>query len=133
MSPPAIKTHQLTRSYGATPVLRGLDLQVERGTVFGLLGPNGAGKTTTLDVVLGLTTADSGTARVFGVAPRQAVLAGRISAVLQTGGLLHDLTVRETVQMIASTFPTHEPVDRVIERADLTALAKRKVSKCSGG
>ena len=56
-----------------------------------------------------------------------------VSAVLQTGGLLRDLTVRETVRMIASTYAAHAPVDEVIDRAGLTALADRRVSKCSGG
>ena len=57
-------------------------------------------------MVLGLTTPSAGTVAVFGANPRQAVRAGRVSAVLQTGGLLRDITVRETVQMIASTFPS---------------------------
>ena len=64
---------------------------------------------------------------------RHAVDAGRVSAVLQTGGLLADITVRETVQMIASTYREHAGVDTVIERAGLRELAGRRVSKCSGG
>ena len=70
---------------------------------------------------------------VYGQSPRAAVGAGRISAVLQTGGLLRDLSVKETVQMIASTFATHTGIEEVLERADLTRIASRKVSKCSGG
>ncbi|MEJ7832523.1 MAG: ABC transporter ATP-binding protein [Nocardioides sp.] len=111
----------------------GIDLAVDQGEVVAFLGPNGAGKTTTLDMVLGLTSPTSGRVEVFGQPPRRAIDAGRISAVLQTGGLLHDLTVRETVRMVASTFRTPAPVDEVIDRAGLTPLAARKVSKCSGG
>jgi len=111
----------------------GIDLSISPGEVVAFLGPNGAGKTTTLDMVLGLTTPSAGTVAVFGANPRQAVRAGRVSAVLQTGGLLRDITVRETVQMIASTFPEHAGVEEVIDRAGLTSLARRKVSKCSGG
>jgi ABC-2 type transport system ATP-binding protein len=111
----------------------GIDLRIDAGEVVAFLGPNGAGKTTTLDMVLGLTTPSSGAVRVFGGDARAAVVAGRVSAVLQTGGLLRDLTVRETVLMIASTYAAHSPVDEVIERAGLTALANRRVSKCSGG
>ncbi|HEX6056468.1 MAG TPA: ATP-binding cassette domain-containing protein, partial [Intrasporangium sp.] len=65
--------------------------------------------------------------------PRQAILAGRVSAVLQTGGLLRDLTVRETLRMIASTYAAHTPLDEVIDRAGLGSIADRRVSKCSGG
>ena len=110
-----------------------LDLTVRRGEVVALLGPNGAGKTTTLDMVLGFTEPTAGVVSVFGKPPRHAIAAGQVSAVLQTGGLLRDLTVRETVDMIASTFPRHRDVDEVLERAGVAALTGRMVSKCSGG
>lgn len=123
------------RSQGADPAraVEGLDLTVRRGEVVALLGPNGAGKTTTLDMVLGLTAPTSGSVTVFGGGPRQAVADGRVSAVLQTGGLLRDLTVRETVRIIASTFDTHRDIDDVLAGAGLTGLSDRMVSKCSGG
>ncbi|WP_353953475.1 ABC transporter ATP-binding protein [Knoellia sp. S7-12] len=134
---PAIELTALTKSFpsrsGAVRAVRGIDLTITQGEVVAILGPNGAGKTTTLDVVLGLTEPTSGDARVFGSHPRDAVRDGRVSAVLQTGGLLRDLTVRETVRMIASTYAVHAPVDDVIARADLAAVEDRKVSKCSGG
>jgi ABC-2 type transport system ATP-binding protein len=127
--------HQVFHRRGHDPVhaVDGIDLTIGAGEVVAVLGPNGAGKTTTLDVLLGLASPTSGDVRVYGLAPRQAVAAGRVSAVLQSGGLLRDLTVRETVRVIASTFPHHAGVDAVIERAGLTALAGRKVAKCSGG
>lgn len=134
---PAIELVALTKSFpsrgGAVRAVRGIDLTITQGEVVAFLGPNGAGKTTTLDIVLGLTDPTSGQARVFGSPPREAVREGRVSAVLQTGGLLRDLTVRETVQMIASTYAVHAPVEDVLARADLTEIEGRKVSKCSGG
>jgi ABC-2 type transport system ATP-binding protein len=134
---PAVELTALTKSFasrgGAVEAVRGIDLIIGRGEVVAVLGPNGAGKTTTLDIVLGLTEPTSGRALVLGVHPQDAVRAGRVSAVLQTGGLLRDLTVRETVRMIASTYAVHTSVDDVMARADLTAVAHRKVSKCSGG
>ena len=110
-----------------------IDLTVTRGEVLALLGPNGAGKTTTIDMILGLTQPTSGTIEVLGGSPRSAVLAGRVSAVLQTGGLLADLRARETVRLIASTFDTPCDVDEVMERAGILHLADRRVSKLSGG
>ncbi len=110
-----------------------IDLTIPRGEIVALLGPNGAGKTTTLDMVVGLTNPTDGDVQVFGEAPRRAVRAGRVSAVLQSGGLLRDLSVRETVTLIASTFQNALPVAEAMERANITSIANRKVSKCSGG
>ena len=123
------------RSGGETVrAVAGVDLTISPGEVVAILGPNGAGKTTALDMVLGLTEPTTGSITSFGAAPRRAVHDGRVSAVLQTGGLLHDLTARETVRMIASTFPRrHQPVEDVLHRAGLAAKADRRVSKLSGG
>ncbi|TYL55205.1 ABC transporter ATP-binding protein [Nocardioides sp. BGMRC 2183] len=137
-SAPAIELRGLHKSFTrpghpSVEAVRGVDLTVDRGQIVAFLGPNGAGKTTTLDMVLGLTEPTSGTALVYGDRPRRAITAGRVSAVLQTGGLLRDLTVRETVRMIASTFPRAADVDDVLERAGLADQRDRMVSKCSGG
>jgi ABC-2 type transport system ATP-binding protein len=137
-TPTAVELSGLTKTFRLPAghrvhAVAGLDLLIEPGEVVALLGPNGAGKTTTLDVVLGLTRPTTGTAAVFGRPPREAVTAGRVSAVLQSGGLLRDLTVRETVTMIASAFDAPRPVEEVLDRAGLSGIAGRKVSKCSGG
>lgn len=118
---------------GPFEAVAGIDLEVGTGEIIAFLGPNGAGKTTTIDMMLGLTAPTSGTITVFGKSPRAAVEAGEVSAVLQTGGLLRDLTVRETVMAIAALHGARDRVDAVMERTDITSLAKRKVSKCSGG
>jgi ABC-2 type transport system ATP-binding protein len=97
------------------------------------LGPNGAGKTSTIDMILGLSRPDAGEVEVYGMAPRQAVRKGLVSAVMQTGGLLKDLTVAETAEYTASLFAVSRPVGEVLERAGITAIAARRVGKCSGG
>ncbi|GAA1319215.1 ABC transporter ATP-binding protein [Leucobacter albus] len=134
---PALEITGVTRQFGTGDSLvravSGVDIVIERGEVVALLGPNGAGKTTLLDMVLGLSDPDEGSIRVLGESPRRAVAAGALSAVLQTGGLLADLTVLETVQVIASFHSALGRVPEVIERADLTGVERRKVSKCSGG
>ncbi|MBB3664632.1 ABC-2 type transport system ATP-binding protein [Prauserella sediminis] len=111
----------------------GVDLEVARGEVLALLGPNGAGKTTLLDILLGLTTARSGDVSVGGQPPRAAVQTGRLSALLQTGGLLPDLTAAETVRMIAALHAAPADVDEVIDIAGVRPFASRQVGKCSGG
>lgn len=118
---------------GPVRAVDGIDLSVPAGQTVALVGPNGAGKTTTVDMLLGLVAPDSGSARVAGLAPRAAVLSGKVAAVLQSGGLLADLTVGETVRLIASTFENPRPVGEVMERAGISHLAKRRVSRCSGG
>lgn len=139
---PSIEVTEVTKTFGgrsargraaAVRAVDNLSLRIDPGEVVAFLGPNGAGKTTAIDMMLGLTTPDSGSIQVCGTDPRRAVLSGKVSAVLQTGGLLRDLTVRETVRIIASTFSEHRPVDDVIDQADLGQIAHRKVSKCSGG
>jgi ABC-2 type transport system ATP-binding protein len=113
--------------------VRGVDLELRQGEIVAFLGPNGAGKTTTIDMILGLSQPTTGTVSVLGHQPRQAIARGLVSAVMQTGGLLKDLTVRETVAYTASLFADTKPVDEVLDSAGITGIADRKVAKCSGG
>src|SRR4029450_7270107 len=76
---------------GPVPAVRGVDVSVQPGETVALLGPNGAGKTTTVDMLLGLQQPDEGSVAVFDGPPERAVQAGRIGAMLQTGGVLRDL------------------------------------------
>ncbi len=110
-----------------------IDLDVGAGEIVALLGPNGAGKTTTIDMILGFIPATSGEVTVFGGKPKEAIEQGRVSAVLQTGGLIRDFTVGETVELIASAYPRHPPIEEVLLRAGLTGLSQQRVELCSGG
>jgi len=132
-SVPAVELSGLTKSFGSVRAVRGLDLTVAPGEIVAFLGPNGAGKTTTIDMMLGLSRPDSGSAQVYGMDPQAAVRHGLISAVMQTGGLLKDLTVAETLRLTASLFGETRPVAEVLERAGIADIADRRVGKCSGG
>src|SRR6476659_3809782 len=79
---------------GPVEAVRGIDVAVA------LLGPNGAGKSTTIDLLLGLQRPDRGTVKVFGRTPDEAVANGRVGVMLQAGGLLRELSVRELVTMM---------------------------------
>ncbi|HEY1920101.1 MAG TPA: ABC transporter ATP-binding protein [Streptosporangiaceae bacterium] len=131
--PPAIELRGITKSFGSVQAIRGIDLTVRSGEIVAFLGPNGAGKTSTIDVILGLSTPNSGAVSVYGMSPRRAISHGLVSAVMQTGGLLKDLTVAETVQYTASLFTQREPITDVLKRAGIADIADRKVGKCSGG
>ena len=121
-----------TRSGNVTAV-DNLDLTIDKGEIVALLGPNGAGKTTLIDMLLGLSTPNHGVLTIDGASPKAAIQSGNIGAVLQTGGLLKDLTVQQTLDMLASLYPTRLDMNQVLADADLTELAHRKVGKCSGG
>src|SRR3954470_16369205 len=131
--PAAVELRGLTKRFGAVTAVDGLDLTVQPGEIVAFLGPNGAGKTSTIDMVLGLSRPDAGTVEVLGRAPRTAVAEGLVTAVMQSGGLLKDLTVGETVELTAALFAHTRPVAEVLDRAGLTEIAGRRVAKCSGG
>ncbi|AKU16577.1 ABC transporter ATP-binding protein [Luteipulveratus mongoliensis] len=130
---PAIRLEGLRKSFGSVQAVKGIDLDVQPGEIVAFLGPNGAGKTTTIDMILGLGQPDDGTVEVFGYGPRDAIERGLVSAVMQTGGLLKDLTVAETVELTGSLFVHSRTVDEVLERAGIADIAKQKVGTCSGG
>lgn len=113
--------------------LKNVSLTIRPGEIVALLGTNGAGKTTLVDLILGLTTPTAGTVTVMGHSPKQAIYNQNISALMQTGGLLNELTVKDTVEMIAAAFPEPLPIEEVIDQANLEPIYKRRVGKCSGG
>ncbi|PRB70491.1 ABC transporter ATP-binding protein [Arthrobacter sp. MYb213] len=133
----AVSLTGLTKTFSTSrtkvQAVKGIDLQIPTGQIVAFLGPNGAGKTTTIDMILGLTQPTAGAAKILGLDPPQAVSSGRVSAVLQTGGLLRDMTVKETVTVIASMHGKSDRINAVMERTGLTRIAKRRVGKCSGG
>jgi ABC-2 type transport system ATP-binding protein len=118
---------------GPVEAVAGVDLSIAPGETVALLGPNGAGKSTTIDLMLGLARPDAGTVSILGMEPPAAVDAGAVGAMLQTGELLRDLTVRELVTLTASLFPAPIAVEEAIELAGLEPVAGRRTNRLSGG
>ena len=123
------------KSYGDIAVLKGLDLQIERGEVFALLGPNGAGKTTTIQILSGFRSPTGGTVRVLGEEPWHAGprWRARIGLVPQRTGSFDELGVGELVAHFATFYPHSRPVDEVLESVGLAGKAKARASTLSGG
>ncbi len=130
---PAVRFDQVSKAYGEVRAVDGLTLALHPGETVALLGPNGAGKSTTLDLLLGLKQADSGTVSVFGTSPREAIVAGRVGAMLQSGGLMDEVTVAELVRLACALHPRPYRAADVLARAGLAQIADRKVNKLSGG
>jgi ABC-2 type transport system ATP-binding protein len=123
----------LTKSYGDVKAVRGIDLSITPGHSLALLGPNGAGKTTTIDMMLGLIRPDSGSISLFGATPTEAVDAGVVGGMLQTGSLPQYLSVRELVSMMASLYPHPLGVEDVLRSTGTLEIAERPTTKLSGG
>ena len=130
---PAATLEGVTRRYGATEALRGLDFEIRPAELVALLGANGAGKTTAVRILLGLIPPTSGTARVFGGDPRQAATRTRLGAVLQISRVPETLRVREHIDLFSSYYPNPMPMAEVIAAAGLAGLERRKFGELSGG
>src|SRR5580700_3792777 len=104
-----IETNQLTKSFKGQAALRGLDLRVPTGSIFGFLGRNGAGKTTTIKTLMGLLRSDSGAARVFGIpvadADRSIEIRRRIGFVTEDKELYPYMTVEQIIRFTRPFFP----------------------------
>ena len=94
---PVVSFENVSKHYGRLRAVDGLTLDLRAGETVALLGPNGAGKSTSLDMLLALRKPTSGRIRMFGYDPYTGVKSGRVGAMLQSGGLMPEVTVRELV------------------------------------
>jgi ABC-2 type transport system ATP-binding protein len=130
---PVVSFENVSKQYGKLKAVDGLSLELRPGQTVALLGPNGAGKSTSLDMLLALRKPTSGTIRMFGSDPYHAVKSGRVGAMLQSGGLMPEVTVRELVTLVTGFHPNPEPVDLTMKRAGIDGFADQRVDKLSGG
>ena len=135
---PVIQVRGLEKSYKKLHVLRGVDFDVARGSIFALLGSNGAGKTTVVRILSTLLKADAGTAGVngFDVATQAAEVRESISLTGQFAAVDEILSGRENLVLVARLRHLKGPgpiADDLLRRFSLTEAAGRKVSTYSGG
>ncbi len=135
MSKVAITVEGLTKKYGKTTVVKGVDFTVERGEVFGILGPNGAGKTTTLEMIEALRPIDGGEVVLEGinVAKHPNKVKEIIGVQLQSSGFYDNLTLRELLIMFAGLYNQSAHPDELLAEVNLEEKAKAQVKELSGG
>jgi ABC-2 type transport system ATP-binding protein len=138
MTTQAIHVQGLEKSYQQVRVLRGVDFDVARGSIFALLGSNGAGKTTTVRILATLLKADAGTATVdgFDVAAQPAQVRESISLTGQFAAVDEVLTGRENLVLVAKLRHLADPgriADDLLARFSLTDAGSRRVATYSGG
>jgi ABC-2 type transport system ATP-binding protein len=131
----AIEVRGLHKRYGDFEAVRGIDITVRRGEVFGLLGPNGAGKTTTVEILEGYRARSGGEVSVLGYDPgrRESALRKRIGIVLQSSGIYSHLTPREALRHWAALYPSPRDVEEVLALVGLREKAEERTRKLSGG
>ena len=129
---PALVVRDLRKKYPGTEALKGIDLTLPTGEIWGLLGPNGSGKSTLLKCVVGLLQADRGTIEIFGKKPSRLTKA-RIAFVPEIDNLYRWMTVQEAIDFISTFYDDWEP-QRVPELLDFMRLdPEKKVSSLSKG
>ena len=128
-----VEVDRASKRFGATLALDRVDLRMSRGEVVALLGPNGAGKTTLVSLVLGLRKPSEGTARTFGMDPRDRHARSRTGVMLQGSGLPNFLRVGEVIDLFRSYYP--HPIERAkaLEIAGLADKARAMLVTLSGG
>jgi len=138
MTTPAIRVRGLEKAFKTLRVLRGVDFDVERGSIFALLGSNGAGKTTAVRILSTLLKPDAGTAEVngFDVVAQADDVRAAISLTGQFAAVDEILSGRENLVLVARLRRLKHPgkiADDLLDRFSLSDAAARRVSACSGG
>ena len=136
MTPPAIQIRGLAKRYGAIEAVRGIDLDVSAGEIFGLIGPDGAGKTSTFQILGGVMEATSGTAEVFGRPARDA--RAFVGYLTQAFSLYPDLSVAENLRYVGALRRVPRPQIEERGRRHLTMFGMepftdRLAGRLSGG
>jgi ABC-2 type transport system ATP-binding protein len=130
-----ISVENLHKSYGDFEAVRGIDLEVKNGEVYGLLGPNGAGKTTTLEILEGLRPRTSGSVSVLGLDPasQSKTIKDRIGVCLQATNLPDKMKVHEALDLFGAFYSKHADRDQLLKRLQLWDKKDAQYKSLSGG
>lgn len=123
----------ITKRYGTTTALAGIDMELRRGELLAVLGPNGAGKSTAIALWLGLIEADAGEVTLLGGSPQEVARRRGLGVMMQDIELPKELRAREQVALASSYYAQPFAVDETLRRAGISHLADRAYGKLSGG
>jgi len=131
----ALSVRDLHKSYGDVQAVRGIDLEVPAGEVFGLLGPNGAGKTTTIEILEGLRPRSSGEVSVLGFDPatQNKEIKARIGVCLQATNLPDKMRVHEALDLFDAFYDRHSDKQQILKRLQLWEKKDAFYKTLSGG
>ncbi len=130
---PVARLRGVTKRFGATTALAGIDIEVRRGELLAVLGPNGACKSTAISLWLGLIEADAGEVSLLGGEPQDVSRRRGLGVMMQDVDLPKELHARELVALACSYYAHPLSVEETLERAGITAWADRQYGKLSGG
>ena len=133
MAEPAVVLSRASKHYGAVHALEDVSFQIDAGEIVAMLGPNGAGKTTSINLMLGLRKPTAGSARLFGLDPKNLRARSRIGVMLQESGVPGMLRVNEIVDLFRSYYPAPLATAESITMAGLEEKAHSLVKDLSGG
>jgi ABC-2 type transport system ATP-binding protein len=128
-----VEVRDAVKLFGPVRAVDGISLQVQAGEVVALLGPNGAGKTTFVSLMIGLRKPTSGSVTLFGLAPADVRARSRCGVMLQESGLPLYLTVRETIDLFRTYYPSPLGTDALIALVGLEEKARAQLHTLSGG
>ncbi len=133
--PPPVVVRGLSKAYAGKPAVRGVDLEVAAGEIFGLLGPNGAGKTTTVECLVGLRAPDAGEIHLCGIDARRHpdAIRQRLGVALQSTALPDRMTPREALRLFGRFYARQRPEEELLARFGLTAQGDQAFDRLSGG
>jgi ABC-type multidrug transport system ATPase subunit/peptidoglycan/LPS O-acetylase OafA/YrhL len=130
---PVAELRGVTKKFGATSALAGIDIEVRAGELLAVLGPNGAGKSTAISLWLGLHEADAGEVQLLGGSPLDVERRHGLGVMMQDVELPKELRVREMIALAASYYRDPLTVEETLRRSGATPLADKRYGQLSGG
>ncbi len=132
-----LQTHNLHKHFGDVHAVKGINMPVYAGELFGFLGPNGSGKTTAIGMILGLVHPTDGEIELFGeqVTPHRTGALKRVGSLIGAPAFVPHFTAERNLQLVANLYPNVSPkaIDETLEQVGLMSAKKRKAKTFSSG